>query len=288
MKSAKAKSYFILPALAVSALLCLLGLVKALGGGPERLAWWGVAFSAVPLPVIIARLATTRAARASENAPLGLLVAAAGTLLAAWEWLMEQVAGWEPFAAACTALALLLLYVYWYARFGRFETPRLAVGNKLPDFTVTDLDGASVDSEEFRGRPTVVLFYRGNWCALCMGQVAELAARSEDFTKLGVDVILISPQDAERTRELASRYEVPYRFLVDRDNQAAAELDIAVGHGVPAGLARGYHPDTVMPTVVVTNANGTILFSDQTDNYRVRPEPDIFLAILRRTGAIAG
>ena len=43
-------------------------------------------------------------------------------------------------------------------------------------------------------------------------------------------------------------------------------------------------PDTVMPTVVVTNANGTILFSDQADNYRVRPEPDIFLAILRRAG----
>ena len=44
---------------------------------------------------------------------------------------------------------------------------------------------------------------------------------------------------------------------------------------------------TVMPTVVVTDANGTIVFSDQTDNYRVRPEPDVFLAILRRSGAVA-
>jgi hypothetical protein len=42
-----------------------------------------------------------------------------------------------------------------------------------------------------------------------------------------------------------------------------------------------------MPTVVVTNASGTIVFSDQTDNYRVRPEPDVFLAILRRSGAVA-
>jgi hydroxymethylpyrimidine pyrophosphatase-like HAD family hydrolase len=48
-----------------------------------------------------------------------------------------------------------------------------------------------------------------------------------------------------------------------------------------------YAPHTVMPTVVVTDADGTIVFSDQTDNYRVRPEPDMFLAILRRSGAIA-
>ena len=43
----------------------------------------------------------------------------------------------------------------------------------------------------------------------------------------------------------------------------------------------------MLPTLVVTNERGTILYSDQTDNYRVRPEPDIFLAILRRAGVIA-
>jgi hypothetical protein len=42
-----------------------------------------------------------------------------------------------------------------------------------------------------------------------------------------------------------------------------------------------------MPTVVVTNSNGTILYSDQTDNYRVRPEPDIYISILKRAGAIS-
>ncbi len=288
MKSARAKSYFILPALGVSVLLCLAGVGLALAGGNDRLAWWGVAFAALPLPVILARLQWGGAARVSESAPLGLGVSAAGTLLAAWEWLMERTAGWPPFAVACVAFGLLLLYVYWYARFGRFSSIRLEVGNKLPEFRLTDLDGASVDSGEFVGRPTVLLFYRGNWCALCMGQVAELAARHEEFAGLGVDVVLVSPQDPERSRELAARHDVPFRFLVDPGSAAAAELDIAVGQGVPAGFARGYPRDTVMPTVIVTNANGTILYSDQTDNYRVRPEPDIFLAILKRTGAIAG
>ena len=31
---------------------------------------------------------------------------------------------------------------------------------------------------------------------------------------------------------------------------------------------------------IIVDANGTILFSDQTDNYRVRPEPETFFQAL--------
>ena len=54
---------------------------------------------------------------------------------------------------------------------------------------------------------------------------------------------------------------------------------------VEATLQRlGYEADTVLPTAVVTDASGRILLSDQTDNYRVRPEPETFLAILDAAG----
>ena len=102
---------------------------------------------------------------------------------------------------------------------------------------------------------------------------------------MGVRVVLISPQPIEAGNELARKYDVTFRFLVDEGNKLAAELGIAVTHGVPLGVSGLHSRATVLPTVVVTNENGTILYSDQTDNYRVRPEPDIFLAILRRAGA---
>ncbi|MFO1228719.1 hypothetical protein [Roseateles sp.] len=35
----------------------------------------------------------------------------------------------------------------------------------------------------------------------------------------------------------------------------------------------GYDSDTVMPTVVITAPGGRILWADETDNYRVLPEP---------------
>ena len=46
----------------------------------------------------------------------------------------------------------------------------------------------------------------------------------------------------------------------------------------------GYDSDTVMPTVIITGKDGKIVWTHETDNYRVRPEPDTFLEVLRRHG----
>ena len=35
-----------------------------------------------------------------------------------------------------------------------------------------------------------------------------------------------------------------------------------------------------MPTILITDAGGKLIFADLTDNYRVRPEPETFLKIL--------
>jgi len=36
----------------------------------------------------------------------------------------------------------------------------------------------------------------------------------------------------------------------------------------------------VFPTAIVTDAEGLILLADQTDNYRVRPDPATFVEVL--------
>jgi peroxiredoxin len=89
----------------------------------------------------------------------------------------------------------------------------------------------------------------------------------------------VSPQSHANTRALAARHDVPFRFLVDPDGRAAGQLGILHEAGVPLGIP-GYAPDTVFPTAIVTDADGRILLADQTDNYRVRPEPWTFLAAL--------
>lgn len=267
------KSWFLLPAAVVSGVLALLALLMSATADAGRLAWFGAALASLPLPLFVARIRLARVVRTSENLPLLLLVSAAGLLVAAWEAWMEGQAEWPPAAIALLGTLLLVLYVFWYSRFGRFPSPKLGVGSKLPEFQLTSLDGNDVPSAAYRGQPAIFLFFNGNDCPFCVGQVREIAERHAEIEALGVRLALISPQPAEATRELATEAGLSGPFHVDRGNAAARALAIAED---------GY----VMPTVVVANANGTILYSDQTDNYRVRPEPDIYISILKRTGAI--
>ena len=303
---ARLKSIFLLPAVALAALFTLVSLgMVALADG-QRLAWLGAALASAALPLVPLRLILRPVARTTEYLPMHLLLATVGVVLAGRGMYGNLVTSWElyndfpaalvsaimptadnlPGLVAILAAVLLALYVFWYSRFGRHPDARLDVGSKLPDFAVTELDGTPVRSAALIGAPTVFLFYRGNWCPLCMAQIDELVERYGEMQKLGISVCLISPQPEEQTRELAERHGVSFRYLVDRDNQAARHLGIAVANGVPLGVPGNYAAETVLPTMFVTTAGGTIVFSDQTDNYRVRPEPDIFLAILRRSGAV--
>ena len=226
--------------------------------------------------------------RTSENLPFLLLLSAIGVMVVAWEYFMEGVAGLAPLAVALVNAAIMLLYVFWYSRFGRIESMQLGVGNKLPQFRLQDAAGSAVGSDDLGGAPAVLLFYRGNWCPLCMAQIREIVSRYQEMAEMGINVVLISPQPDEHTKTLAGMHNVPFHFVVDADNKLAESLGIAIDNGVPFGVPGEFASNTVMPTVVVTNATGTIVFSDQTDNYRVRPDPDVFLAILRRSGALAG
>jgi hypothetical protein len=71
-------------------------------------------------------------------------------------------------------------------------------------------------------------------------------------------------------------------FLRDPNSIAAKQLGILHKWGTPMGMQLlGYDSDTVMPTVILTDTQGQIIFSDQTDNYRVRPEPAVIEALLR-------
>lgn len=221
-------------------------------------------------------------ARTSPNL-ISLNVATAIGAAAAWRFShRHRLAA----ALAASETAAWLAYTQWYSRFGRQPSAALAVGAILPaDLTFVEYGRGPVTAAELRGRPTVLLFFRGNWCPLCMAQIGEIAQRWRELEALGAQVALVSPQDERHTRALAARHDVAFRYLRDDGLAAARRLGIVNENGTPAGML-GYDSDTVLPTVVVTDAEGRILLADETDNYRVRPTPDTVLAALRDSGAL--
>lgn len=192
----------------------------------------------------------------------------------------------HPVAAALAIGEIFAWHAYtrWYSWFDRTPSSALSVGLALPDdLPFVEHGRGPITASELRGRPTVLLFYRGNWCPLCMAQVGEIAGRWREIEALGAQVALISPQDEGHTRKLAARHSVAFRYLRDEGLEAASRLGIANPDGTPAGMI-GYDSDTVLPTLVITDAEGRIVYADQTDNYRARPTPDTVLTALRTAG----
>jgi peroxiredoxin len=205
----------------------------------------------------------------------------AGTLIA----FLLGGSGWAASVALVVGVVLPLIYIHWYSRFGHRAAGTLAVGQDLPAFTLEDIDGESRSSAELVATPALWVFFRGNWCPFCVAQIREVAAQYRELSARGVEVILVSPQPQTHTRDLARRFDVPMRFLTDRDNQTARLLGILAPGGLPMGMqVLGYDADVPLPTVFITAAGGRIVYSDLTENYRIRPQPAEFIAALERVG----
>ncbi len=278
----------------ISAYITLLGVglihsligVAALG---LNSAWTGALLSLLPMVLFFCLLFVRPQARTSAELAGYRAATLAGvlvTLTLGW----GKAAGPWPLTYSLIVGAIgMRLYIGWYSRLDRRRPGPLQVGALLPELTLFDLKGQPVSTLSLRGRPALLVFYRGNWCPLCVAQIKEVAAQYRELADLGAQICFISPQSQEQTAKLAARFDVPLLFWCDRNNQAARFLQIDAPHGIPKGLeVAGYDSETVMPTVVLTDAQGRMILVDQTDNYRVRPQPDTFIDALRTNQASKG
>ncbi len=253
--------------------------------GADPVAWGGVFLTTGPFMMMIGRLMMfMNVARTTKRFPLIIGLAILGATMAIWAWSNNNADILAP-QLAVAALGGFLIYSYWYSTLNRREGARINVGEPLPDFTLLDVNNATVSVRQLTDRPAILIFYRGNWCPLCMAQIKEIIKQYEEIKNLGVRVAFISRQPHDNTIALAKKFGVAFDFLTDKDGQAARILGIENPNGLPMGMQMmGYDSETVLPTVIITGEGGKVIWSHETDNYRVRPEPDVYLDVLRRSG----
>lgn len=167
-------------------------------------------------------------------------------------------------------------------------------GTELPDGKLLDVHGAATSLSAARGgRPAVVVLYRGDWCPFC-----NLTLRTYQHELVpalagqGVPLIAISPQKPDGALTMQEKNDLTFTVLSDPGNQVAGALGVLtrpsegvrgvqaqLGEDVAAGNADG--TDTMpMPTVIVTDAGGTIRWIDVHPAYDTRSEvADILAAV---------
>jgi peroxiredoxin len=276
------KPLFITAYLGLLAIITVFSIFQMVQQTPPVMLWFGVFLAALPPILFFCWLMLAKPARTSHHPLVITLLSALGVVTSmVYAWRYPNLDALGLFWAALV-FAGWIIYVRWYSNFGgRVYPAPLHEGNKLPEFTLQSLDNKTVSSHKFLGKPHLLVFYRGNWCPLCVAQIHELAASYRKIEKRGAQLVMISSQPVHKSRELAQRFDIPVLFLVDPGNQAARQLGISGPHSLPFGLGLlGYSSEAALPTSVVTDATGKILFTDLTDNYRHRPAPDKLLKVL--------
>ncbi|WP_121061254.1 redoxin domain-containing protein [Chachezhania antarctica] len=78
----------------------------------------------------------------------------------------------------------------------------LVPSQPVPALTVETLAGGPFDLARDKGeKGTLVIFYRGLHCPICIRQMTEIEGHLEAFTEAGIEVIMISGDDEAKARE---------------------------------------------------------------------------------------
>ena len=277
------KAKIMMPLLLCNLFLTILSAV-AIYLSADKLLWLGAMIAAASGPLYILVVGNVlKPARTSANLPLMQLIGFVGLLISIYA-LISTDARTINTLAALLVCASGVLYVQWYIRvfsiYNRKKSQTITKGQPLPDFPLERLDGTLISSTSFSGKNTLIIFFRGNWCALCMGQIKEIVNRADRLLEMDVKALFISNQSIEKSQQLTAELELPdhIEVMFDRDLRAAKSLEIEDVDGAPLGIV-GYPRDTVMATVIALDDQGRVIFGDETDNYRVRPHPDTFLPV---------
>ena len=247
--------------------------------------WLGVFFTTFPVPFFLMVLSQAlKITRTSKNLPLFQLLSLVSL---AWVFYCLYTRQGASVPLEYIALGMTIfgaLSLQWYIRvfspYRRKKSASIIRNQTLPELPLEQLNGTKISSSSFAGTKTLIVFFRANWCPFCMNQLKEIVGQASRLKKAGVQVKFVSNQGAKNSRKLEKDLKLPDNFeiLQDEDLQAARILGIADIGGSPVGMP-GYPADTVMATVIALNAEGKVLFGDETDNYRVRPHPNTFLPV---------
>jgi peroxiredoxin Q/BCP len=98
---------------------------------------------------------------------------------------------------------------------------QLKVGDKAPDFALTDQHGNKVKLKDRRGRKTVVYFYPKANTSGCTTQSCALRDAEPALRKLKADVLGISPDQPAAQLKFDEKYDLGFPLLSDADHAVA-------------------------------------------------------------------
>eukprot|EP00541_Cyclophora_tenuis_P012862 CAMPEP_0116550794 /NCGR_PEP_ID=MMETSP0397-20121206/5618_1 /TAXON_ID=216820 /ORGANISM="Cyclophora tenuis, Strain ECT3854" /LENGTH=200 /DNA_ID=CAMNT_0004075651 /DNA_START=32 /DNA_END=634 /DNA_ORIENTATION=- len=129
------------------------------------------------------------------------------------------------------------------------SSPKVHTGDVAPFLSVPIIDGGEpfVLTETKPEKFTIVVFYRGTHCPICVAQLQELEESYKDAQKQGVDVIAISMDTEERTRQTIDKVLNNMKKKKEEEEggekeegESLTSLQLPIGYNLSEEIARSW------------------------------------------------
>jgi peroxiredoxin len=166
----------------------------------------------------------------------------------------------------------------------------LKIGDSAPEFELQNSDGDLISLNDLLQDGSVVIsFNRGNWCGFCTLEFKQLQNSIESVKSAGGNLIVISPQIPEKSKELKLQNGYAYPILYDKGNLVAKKF--RVSFVLPETLRpihKAFHMDIPvhngnesyelpLAATYVINQNKKIVYAYVNANWMERAEQNEYL-----------
>lgn len=97
----------------------------------------------------------------------------------------------------------------------------LAIGQKVPDFTLPSSSGQEVSLSDYLGRKVILYFYPKNMTPGCTQEACEFRDVHDQITALGAVVLGISPDPVASHVKFTEKNSLPFPLLSDVDHKVS-------------------------------------------------------------------
>ncbi len=176
----------------------------------------------------------------------------------------------------------------------RIEEHILPPGAKAPEFALKDSNGKLLRLSDLLDLgPLVIKFFRGRWCSYDATELEVWRGLFGQLRERGALLVAIGPQIERQSDFMVMQHGLPFPVLSDPGNKVAAQFGLT--WTVPDYLQSYYRSILVnipfvngdeswslpLPATYVIAKDREILFAEAHADFRVRPEPEEVLAVLR-------
>lgn len=171
----------------------------------------------------------------------------------------------------------------------------LKVGSLVKDYTINDInDKPYAISQTWREKPALIVFYRGGWCPFCNMQVRELSENYAKLSAAGVQTVLISADEPDKSAMISAEYNIPFPVLSDPDllvhkafnvvlTLDAATVEKYKGYGINLRDWSGKdHNSFAVASAFLIDRQGRVLVSHAPEDYRSRPSTEQLLNLIKQ------